>query len=108
MKKEQLSSIFKRHALIVVGLAEAADVAPSVVTDMLKGIPVGSGLATHVLAALSRLTQIHYSLDNVEIATKPETPFQSEIARMLEEIDEQTDAMMRASLVLRKRQAVTR
>jgi len=48
MSKEQLRSIFECHDLTVESLAEAAEVAQSLVTDMLDGIPVAQGLATHV------------------------------------------------------------
>jgi hypothetical protein len=95
MNKEPFRTIFERHDLTIEGLAHEADVACSVVEDMLDLIPVAQGVATHVLATLSASTGITYTLSNVEIAVEPETPLQSEVARIIAEIDLQTEAMIR-------------
>jgi hypothetical protein len=95
--KEQLADIQGRHSFTTEGLAVEAGVSATVVSHMLEGVPVLRSEATRVLSTLSRLMgdDSAYSLDNVKIAVAPDASFQSEVARILAQIDTETEAMMR-------------
>lgn len=94
--KEGLAAILTRHHVTPEELARAARVDAEILVHMQEGTPVPEGIATHVLGILGTLAGCPdaYTPGTVEVALVSETVFQSEVARMLAEIDTQTEAMM--------------
>ena len=96
-KKERFADVWARHSFTTDGLAREAGVGEAMVSRMLERVPIPQGIATHVLATLSSLVgQEHrYTLDTVEIAVTCENSLESEVTRMLAQIDTEAEAMMR-------------
>lgn len=67
MRKPTLLKLREKYGISTVKLAFAAQVPPEIVYFMLVGIPVTHTDATLVLQALSQLTGVDYTLEDVHV-----------------------------------------
>jgi hypothetical protein len=66
-EKHRLLWLLNKYRLSMISLARKANVPVSTVQSMAWGIAVRREIAEHVLAVLSRMTQVNYTLDQVDI-----------------------------------------
>jgi len=67
MRKPTLLNLREKYSISTVKLALAAQVPPEMVYFMLVGIPVTRADAILVLQALSQLTSVDYTLEDVQV-----------------------------------------
>lgn len=65
--KTPLINVRAEHYFGIPELAEQADVLEHIVIDMLVGVPVPKDQAERVLAAVTRLSGVQWSLENTDI-----------------------------------------
>ena len=66
--KHRLLWLLNHYGISMIALAAQANVSLSTVQSMAWGIAVSKEVAEHVLAVLSRLTQVEYTLERVDVA----------------------------------------
>ena len=72
--KYGLLSLLNHYRLTMISLSHKANVPVSTIQSIAWGIAVQKEVAEHVLDILSKLTRVHYTLDNVDVAIFVDAP----------------------------------